>query len=268
MKKKSDFVHLHVHSHFSLLDGACRFEELIRETKKHGMPALAVTDHGNLFGAIEFYKTALAAGIKPILGCEAYIAPNSRFKKESKSISEAAFHLLLLVKNEKGYKNLIKLVTAAYMEGFYYRPRIDKEILSQHSEGLIATSGCLSSEICHYLMRDQTDRAEKSLGEYVDIFGKDNFYIEYMDHGISEQKKVNQALRKMESRMGLKPIATNDVHYMHREDAKAHDALLCINTGKLMSDKDRLKFPAEEFYFKAPNVMIWATFSLPYFCFT
>ncbi|MFH1023956.1 MAG: DNA polymerase III subunit alpha [Planctomycetota bacterium] len=255
MKKNSPFVHLHVHSHYSLLDGACRHEELVQTAREMGMPSLAVTDHGNLFGAIEFYKTAVESGIKPILGCEVYVAPGSRHSRESKTGQESSQHLVLLIKNERGYKNLIQLVTLANIEGFYYKPRVDKEILRKYADGLVATSSCLHSEISMLIANGHEEIAENVASDYSDIFGKDNFYLEVMDHGIPDQKPVNEGIFRLQKRLDIPVVATNDVHYMKRDDWRAHDALLCINTGKLLSDEDRLRMSAPEFYFKSPEEM-------------
>ncbi|GAG03598.1 unnamed protein product, partial [marine sediment metagenome] len=237
-----NFVHLHVHSHYSLLDGACTVDALIDAAKRQGMRSLALTDHGNLFGAIEFYTKALAAGIKPIIGYEAYVAPGSRFDKEKRTIQGASYHLILLARNEVGYKNLLKLASAAYLEGFYYKPRIDKEILSQHSEGLICLSACLKGEIAHLLTTDNMEAARRCAGEYADMFGPGNFYLELMDHGLSDQKGVNQGLLEIARVLELPVVATNDVHYLTAEDTRAHEVLLCISTGKLLSDENRLRF--------------------------
>ena len=255
MKTHSDFVHLHVHGQYSLLDGMCRLEEMIAEAKRHRMPALALTDHGNLFGAIEFYEACMKGGIKPILGVETYVAPDSRFEKSSHGISEASFHLILLARDEQGYKNLMKLVSLAYLEGFYYRPRVDKELLSQYGKGLMALSGCLASEIPHLIVGGQELQARKVAGEFVEIFGPGNFYLELQDHQIPEQAKVNRALIEMAGALDLPLVATNDLHYLEKPDARAHEALLCIQTGTNLEDPKRFRFANDEFYFKSPEEM-------------
>jgi len=250
-----DFVHLHVHSHYSLLDGACLIDRLISTAKSFGMKALALTDHGNLFGAIEFYRKAIAAGVKPIIGYEAYLAPGGRRVKDSGGRPEASFHLTLLARNIQGYKNLLKIASIAYLEGFYYRPRIDREILEQYHEGLVCLSGCLSSEISTYLKANDRKRALESATFYRNIFGKDHFFLELQDTGIPEQRMIREGLLEIADALGLKVVATNDVHYIKREDAQAHDVLLCINTGKALSDENRLRMPTDEFYFKSAEEM-------------
>ncbi|HAK60155.1 MAG TPA: DNA polymerase III subunit alpha [Nitrospiraceae bacterium] len=253
----ADFVHLHLHTEFSLLDGAIRINDLVTKAKELKMPAVAVTDHGNLFGALTFYQKAMKAGIKPIVGCEIYVAPGSRFDKTTKSghQDEASFHLILLVRNKQGYKNLVKLVTAAYLEGFYYRPRIDKELLKQHSEGLIASSACLGGEVPSLLLQNRYDEAKKAALDYQEILGHDNFYFELQDNGIPEQETVNRELIKLSQDTGIGLIATNDCHYLDMDDHKSHDALLCIQTGKIVKDTDRMHFTSETFYMKTPEEM-------------
>lgn len=251
----SDFVHLHVHTQYSLLDGACLLERLLRRVKEYKMPACAITDHGNMFGAIEFYDMAMKMGVKPIIGSEVYIAPDSRFEKSSHGIQEASFHLILLAKNETGYKNLLKLVSSGYLEGFYYRPRIDKEILSNHKDGLICLSSCLKGEIPHLIMTNQLEQAKKVADEYKNMFGKDNFYLEVQDNGIPEQETVNEGLIKMSKDLGLGLVATNDVHYMQKDHSRAHDILLCIQTQTNMDDPNRMHLQTDEFYFKSKDEM-------------
>ncbi|MFA6078909.1 MAG: DNA polymerase III subunit alpha [Candidatus Omnitrophota bacterium] len=251
----SDFVHLHVHTQYSLLDGACVLEPLIRKVKEYKMPACAITDHGNMFGAIEFYDLAMKNGIKPIIGCEAYIAPGSRFEKSAHGISEASFHILLLARNETGYKNLMKIVTAGYLEGFYYRPRIDKEVLAKYHEGLICMSACLKGEIPHLIMTNQIDKAKKIAGEYKELFGKDHFYLEIQDNLIPEQDIVNQELIKMSKELDIGLTATNDIHYLERAHAKAHEVLLCVQTQTTMEDPKRMKLQTNEFYLKSKQEM-------------
>ncbi|MFA5146009.1 MAG: DNA polymerase III subunit alpha [Candidatus Omnitrophota bacterium] len=251
----SDFVHLHVHTQYSLLDGACLLERLIQKIKDCRMPACAVTDHGNMFGAIEFYDLAIKHGIKPIIGSEVYIAPDSRFEKSSHGIQEASFHLVLLAKNETGYRNLMKLVSAGFLEGFYYRPRIDKEILAKHKDGLICLSACLKGEIPHLISTNQLPQAKKVIDEYKSIFGKENFYLEIQDNLIPEQGTVNEELIKLSKDMGLGLVATNDIHYLEKEHAKSHEVLLCIQTQTTMEDPNRMRLQTEEFYFKSKEEM-------------
>ena len=263
MKAHSDFVHLHVHSQYSLLDGACRLDGLIAQAQRHKMPALAITDHGNLFGAIEFYQACMKGGVKPILGVEAYVAPNSRFEKSNQGISDASYHLVLLARDERGYRNLIKLVSLAYLEGFYYRPRMDKELLAQYGEGLMALSGCLASEIPHLIIAGQEQQARKTAGQFVEIFGRGNFYLELQDHHLGDQHKVNRSLVEMSKELDLPLVATNDLHYLDRMDAKAHEALLCIQTGTNLADPNRFRFANDEFYFKSPEEMLKTFHEVP-----
>jgi DNA polymerase III subunit alpha len=249
------FIHLHVHSHYSLLDGATRIESLISRVKADGMPAAALTDHGNLFGAIEFYSAAKKAGIKPIVGCEVYMAPGSRTERDAKGISDASFHLLLLAQNLEGYRNLLKLCSIAYLEGFYYRPRIDREILRELSGGLICTSTCLGGEVPQALLTKDRAAAEDVAKTYLSIFGPDRFFIEIQDHGLPEQKQTNPELIDIARRLGVGVVATNDVHYLEHGDHEAHDVLCCISTGKLLADEGRFKFPTDQFYLKSPQEM-------------
>ncbi|MCG2722092.1 MAG: DNA polymerase III subunit alpha [Thermodesulfovibrionales bacterium] len=264
MVQHADYVPLHVHTEYSLLDGAIKIKELVEQASAFRMPAVAITDHGNLFGAVEFYRLATKAGIKPIIGCEVYISSGSRFdKKQGGEIDEASFHLILLAKDNHGYRNLVTLVTRAYMEGFYYKPRIDMQLLEQYSGGLIALSSCLKGEIPYYLMRGMVDRARKKALEYKHILGPDNFYLEIQDNGIAEQEEVNRKLVELAKELHIGIVATNDCHYMRPDDAKAHDILLCIQTGKSFQDKARLKFKTESLYFKSPEEMQQAFRELP-----
>ncbi|MBU0633827.1 MAG: DNA polymerase III subunit alpha [Candidatus Omnitrophica bacterium] len=249
----SDFVHLHVHSQYSLLDGACQISKLIDTAQALRMPALGITDHGNIFGAIEFYIEANKKGVKPIIGCEIYVAKNSRHEKGEKGIKSPNHHLTLLIKDEEGYHNLMRLVSIAYLEGFYYKPRIDKEVLSSFSKGLIALSGCLKGEIASLILADQEKNAVDVAVYYRDLFGPDNFYLEIMDHGLKEQQQVNKALIKLGRDLGIPLIATNDVHYLKKEMAIAHEVLLCIQTQTTLSDNKRMKFSTNEFYFKSAD---------------
>ncbi|NQT33087.1 MAG: DNA polymerase III subunit alpha [Candidatus Omnitrophica bacterium] len=252
---QSNFVHLHVHTQFSLLDGACRLGELVDLAKKYNMPACAITDHGNMFGAIEFYEKAKSAGIKPIIGCEIYVAPESRFDKTSHGIKGASYHLVLLAKNMTGYRNLMEIVSTGYLEGFYYKPRVDKEVLAKYSKGIIALSSCLGGEIPHFLVSDQWEQAKTSVREYADIFGKDDFYLEIQDNHLDEQYKLNTDLIKLARELDLNLVATNDVHYLDRSDAKAHEALLCIQTQTTLDDPNRMRFQTDRLYFKSPEEM-------------
>jgi len=255
MSPSPEFVHLHLHSEYSLLDGACHIDELVEQAAKGGMKAMALTDHGNMFGAVAFHDACLAGGVKPILGCEIYVATGSRHDKSAAGIQEAYNHMTLLAANDAGYHNLVKLVSIGYMEGFYHRPRIDKELLARHAEGLIGLSGCLSSEIAMHLRAGADAAALQSVGEFADLFGKDRFYLELMDHGLEEQRRVNQGLLRLHQRTGLPVVATNDTHYLRKEDHQAHDVLLAIGSGKKVTDTDRLRFDAEEFYLKTAEEM-------------
>lgn len=251
----ADFVHLHCHTHYSLLDATCKVDSLMKRAAELKFPALALTDHGNLFGSVQFYKSAMKHGIKPILGMEAYIAPGSRFEKQTHGIKEASFHLTLLAKNETGYRNLMKLTSAGYLEGFYYRPRIDKDILRTHAEGLIGMTACMRGEVPYYLRNDQPREAKKALEDYISIFGKENFYLELMEQGLEPQRKVNEAFLKFRKDYGLKVVATNDCHYIHRHDAAAHDALICIGTGSMIDEPNRLRYEGDQFYLRTPEEM-------------
>jgi DNA polymerase-3 subunit alpha len=250
-----DFVHLHLHTEYSLLDGACRVDELVDQGAKLGMKAMAITDHGNMFGAVTFYDAAKAKGVKPIIGCEIYVAIGSRFDKNASGITEAYNHLTLLSTDEVGYHNLMKLVSAGYTEGFYHRPRIDKDILAQHSKGLVALSGCLSGEVAGYLRGGQEAQALKAVMAYSDMFGPDRFYLELMDHGIEDQRQVNRALLRVRDKTNLPLVATNDAHYLKADDHEAHDILVCIGSGKKVQDAQRLKFDTQEFYVKSAAEM-------------
>jgi DNA polymerase-3 subunit alpha len=256
MMTASAFVHLHNHTEYSLLDGAIRLKSLMERANKYQMPALAITDHGNMFGAIKFYKMAQSYGIKPILGCEVYVAPESRLEKSSpQGIAEASYHLILLATEMEGYKNLIKLVSIGYLEGFYYRPRIDKEVLAQYSRGLVALSSCLKGEIPLRLAQGQREKAVEAAATFKDIMGKDSFFLELQDQGLEGQDKINRALIELSKELDLPLVATNDCHYLDRTDAQAHDILLCIQTGKTLKDSDRLRFSSDQFYFRSPEEM-------------
>ena len=252
----SDFVHLHLHTQFSLLDGAIRLDPLFEKAKEYKMPAIAMTDHGNLYGAVDFYQKAHKYGIKPIIGCEVYIAPKSRFNKSgARGASESAYHLILLVKNQKGYTNLCKLVSSGHLEGFYYKPRIDMEILKEHNEGLIALSACLHGQIPHLINRGKQEDAISLAREYSTIFDKDRFFLELQENSIADQKRVNNGLIEISKDVGLPLVATNDCHYLNREDARAHELLLCIQTGKTIQDEKRMRFTGDDFYLKSADEM-------------
>ncbi len=254
----TEFVHLHLHSQYSLLDGAIRFDEVFDLARKHRMDTVALTDHGNMFGAIEFYQTAIKHGIKPIVGCELYVAPGSRFEKKTTAAErgEGAFHLTLLVKNRTGYFNLIKLISLAHLEGFYYKPRVDKELLSKYHEGLICLSGCLKGEIAILAGRGEMKKALQVAEEYRRIFEDRRFFIELQKNGVENQGLVNERLLEIGRELFLPVVATNDCHYLHREDARAHEILLCIQTGKTLNDSDRMRFSSDEFYFRSPQEMM------------
>ncbi|MGQ9735780.1 MAG: DNA polymerase III subunit alpha [Thermaceae bacterium] len=255
--KPLKFAHLHQHTQFSLLDGAARLDDLLQWVKAvtPEEPSLAITDHGNLFGAVEFYKKATALGIKPIIGYEAYVAAESRFdRKRGKGLDGGYFHLTLLAKDFKGYQNLVKLATRAYLEGFYEKPRIDREILREHAEGLIVLSGCLAGEIPQFILQDRLDLAEVRLNEYLSIFG-DNYFLEIQDHGLPEQKRVNEVLKEIAKKYGIGLVATNDGHYVKKEDAEAHAVLLAIQSKTTWDDPKRWRFPCDEFYVKTPEEM-------------
>ncbi|CAH2031728.1 DNA polymerase III subunit alpha [Trichlorobacter ammonificans] len=256
------FVHLHLHSQYSLLDGAIRIEDLVAKAKAYNMPALAITDHGNMFGAVEFYLKCKKAGIKPLIGCELYIAPDSRFSKDSKGISEAAYHLILLCENLEGYKNLSYLTSAGFKEGFYYRPRIDRELLEKHADGLIALSACLKGEVAMQCGRGRMEEAIETARWYADLF-PGRYYIELQENTLPEQDTVNKRLLEVARELALPLVATNDCHYLNREDARAHEVLLCIQTGKTMSDPTHMKFSADEFYVKTPQEMAAAFSYVP-----
>ncbi|MCP4685429.1 MAG: DNA polymerase III subunit alpha [bacterium] len=254
--KYANFVHLHTHSQYSLLDGACRLDSVIELAREHKMPALAVTDHGNMFGAIEFYKKANRAGIKPIIGCEAYVAGGSRHeKKPSNRYPDGGFHMVLLAKNLTGYKNLMKLTSAGFLEGFYHRPRIDKELLRLHSEGLIATSACLKGEVNWNLLNGNTETAVATARELHEIFGEGNFYLELQNHGLEKEQMLIPKVDAISRETGIPLVVTNDCHYLRQEDSLAHDALLCIQTGKMVEDTQRMRYNSDQIYFKSADEM-------------
>ncbi|MBN1687875.1 MAG: DNA polymerase III subunit alpha [Candidatus Omnitrophica bacterium] len=251
----SDFVHLHCHTQYSLLDGAAKVNDLIRRAVELKFPAIAMTDHGNLFGTVDFYSHAMKQGIKPIIGMETYIAPGSRFEKQAHGIKEASFHFVLLARNEVGHQNLMKLSSAGYLEGFYYRPRIDKDLLKAHSEGLIGLTGCLKGEVAYSIRNDQPHEARRALREFLDIFGPQNLYLEIMDQGLEPQRKVIQEYLKLKKEFGIKLVATNDVHYIYRHHAEAHDALICIGTGTTIDEPNRIRYHGDNYYLKSAEEM-------------
>ncbi|NLI91897.1 MAG: DNA polymerase III subunit alpha [Peptococcaceae bacterium] len=248
------FTHLHVHTEYSLLDGAARISELARQAAEMDMPALAITDHGVMFGVIDFYKSCHKQGIKPIIGCEVYVAPGKRTDRVMGK-DDKNYHLVLLAENIEGYRNLVKIVSQAHIDGFYYKPRADKELLQQYSKGLIALSGCLAGEVSEFLLQDNYSRAKDAAHELQAIFGKDHFYLEIQDHGLSDQRKVNLGLRKLSQETRIPLVATNDVHYVRKDDAFIQDVLLCIQTGKTLADANRMSFEGKEFYLKSKREM-------------
>src|SRR5687768_6106214 len=250
----TEFVHLHLHSEYSLLDGACRIEELLDKAVELKMPALAITEHGNMFSSIAFHDQARKRGINPILGCEVYVAPGDR-RTKSGTPGETANNLVLLAETKDGYHNLIKLVSSGYTEGFYYKPRIDKALLAAHAKGLIGLSSCLKGEVATGIRTEQQRKAIEAAAAYRDILGANNFFLEMQYQGIEDQKVVNAGLQPIAKDLGLQLVATNDVHYLQNTDFKAHDVLLCIGTGKTVADTDRLRFHGDQFYLKSPAEM-------------
>ena len=248
------FAHLHVHTEYSLLDGASRVKELIRRTKELGMDSVAITDHGVMYGAVRFYKEAKAQGVHPVIGCEVYLAPGMR-QERAEVDGTRYYHLILLAENETGYRNLVELISLANIEGYYYKPRIDKELLRQYHEGIIALSACVAGEIPQAILRGNNERAEALVAEYVEIFGQDNFFLEIQDHGLPEEKTVNRALRELAKKYDIGLVATNDVHYVHADDSEFHDILLCVQTGRTINDPDRMRFSGPDYYLKSEEEM-------------
>ena len=244
------FVHLHVHTEYSLLDGACRIDSIMDRVKELGQTAVAITDHGVMYGCIDFYKAAKAAGIKPIIGCEVYVA-RRRMEDKVHGLDKDPYHLVLLCRNRTGYENLCLLVSEAFQKGFYGKPRVDLELLEKHHEGLIALSACLAGGVAQYLMDENYDGAKTYALRLAGIFGEGNFYLELQDHDIQEQRAVNQGIRRLARETGLPMVVTNDAHYLRREDAGMQDVLLCVQTGKTVDDPNRMKFQTEEFYLKS-----------------
>lgn len=250
-----NFTHLHVHTEYSLLDGSNKIKEYVARVKALGMDSAAITDHGVMFGVIDFYREAKAAGIHPVLGCEVYVAPNSRFDKETTGGDDRYHHLVLLAENNTGYSNLMKIVSKGYVEGFYYKPRVDMEVLAEFHEGVIALSACLAGEVQRYLVRGLYDEAVKTARRYEEAFGRDNYFLELQDHGIADQKLVNQQLMRMSKETGIPLVATNDIHYTYEEDVASHDILLCIQTAKKLADEDRMRYEGGQYYVKSPEEM-------------
>ncbi len=261
--ENTKFVHLHLHTDYSLLDGACEVETVMNRMVDLKMPAAAITDHGNLFGAVSFYEAAKKRNIKPIIGCEVYVARGSHTDRTSTEGEKANHHLVLLCENNTGYKNLVKLVSHGYLQGFYYKPRIDKELLAKHSEGLICLSACLSGEVCSNLAQDHYGAARKAAGDYLDIFGRDRFYVEIQDQGLEVEHRINPELVRLSKELGVPMVATNDCHYVTQQDSRAHEVLLCIQTGKTMSDNNRMRFSTDQFYVKTQEEMAHLFRELP-----
>ncbi|MXX11119.1 MAG: DNA polymerase III subunit alpha, partial [Nitrospira sp. SB0667_bin_9] len=259
----SQFVHLHLHTQYSLLDGANQLNPLLKQVRDFHQPALAITDHGNLFGAVDFYEKATAHGVKPIIGCEAYLAPGSRRQREGLLAHNDYYHLILLATNLKGYHNLIKLSSKAYLEGFYYKPRMDKELLQEHHEGLIALSGCLSGEVPYLIGQRDMEKATQTAGEYREIFGKDHYYLEVQANGLDYQLIANRGLVEIHKKLGIPLVGTNDCHYLKKEDARPHEIMLCLQTGKTLSDANRMKFDTDQLYVKSTAEMIQEFAELP-----
>ena len=249
------FAHLHVHTEYSLLDGSNKIKEYVKRVKELGMDSAAITDHGVMYGVIDFYRAAKAEGIKPIIGCEVYVAPNSRFDKELTGGDDRYYHLVLLAENNVGYANLMKIVSKGFTEGYYYKPRVDMEVLNQYHEGIIALSACLAGEVARYIQKGLYDEAKKSALKYQACFGKENYFLELQDHGMPEQASVNQALLRMSRELDIPLVATNDVHYTYADDEKSHDILLCIQTGKRLSDENRMRYEGGQYFVKSEEEM-------------
>ena len=251
-----DFTHLHVHTEYSLLDGSNKIKEYVARVKELGMDSAAITDHGVMYGCIDFYRAAKEAGIRPILGCEVYVAPGSRFDKEAGGSSGRYYHLVLLAENNQGYANLMKIVSKGFVEGYYYKPRVDLELLKQYHEGIIALSACLAGEVARYLTKSMYEDAKAAALRYQEIFGENNFFLELQDHGIPQQQMVNQQLMRLHEETGIPMAATNDVHYTYRDDVESHDILLCLQTGKKLADEDRMRYEGGQYFVKSPQEMV------------
>ena len=254
-QKIPDFTHLHVHTEYSLLDGSNKIREYVARVRELGMDSAAITDHGSMYGIIDFYRAAKEAGIRPILGCEVYVAPDSRFDREFGSGEDRYYHLVLLAENNQGYSNLMKIVSKGFVEGFYYRPRVDMEVLEQYHEGIIALSACLAGEVAKFLVRGMYEEAKAAALKYEKVFGKGNYFLEIQDHGISEQQMVIQQLLRMHQETGIELVATNDVHYTRAEDADPHDILLCLQTNRKITDENRMRYEGGQYYVKSPQEM-------------
>ena len=249
------FTHLHVHTEYSLLDGSNKIKEYVARVKELGMNSAAITDHGVMYGVIDFYRAAREAGIKPILGCEVYVAPNSRFDKELTGGEDRYHHLVLLAENNTGYANLMKIVSRGFTEGYYYKPRVDMEVLQEFHEGIIALSACLAGEVPRFILKGMKDEARKAARKYEACFGKGNYFLELQDHGIPEQRTVNMELLQMSRELDIPLVTTNDVHYTYAEDAIPHDILLCLQTGKKLADEDRMRYEGGQYYVKSEEEM-------------
>ncbi|MFR1904166.1 MAG: PHP domain-containing protein, partial [Veillonella sp.] len=249
------FVHLHSHTEFSLLDGISRLPDMVRRAKELNQPALAITDHGNMYAAIYFYKECVAQGVKPIIGCEVYVTEGSRLDKPEGRSRERLKHLILLAETMEGYRNLVKIVSKASTEGFNYKPRADRDLLRQYSKGIIALSACIQGEIPQYILQDNMEGAKRSIEWYIETYGKDNFFLEIQNHGLPEEAKAQEELIKLSKEYGLGIVASNDFHYVLKEDADAQDIKVCISTGRRRAEVDRLKFPNDEFYLKSGDEM-------------
>ena len=245
------FTHLHVHTEYSLLDGSNKIKEYVKRIKELGMDSGAITDHGVMYGVIDFYKEARANGIKPILGCEVYVAPDSRFDKELTGGEDRYHHLVLLAENNTGYSNLMKIVSIGFTEGYYYKPRVDMEVLNKYHEGIIALSACLAGEVPRLIVKGLYQEAKNCVQKYLDCFGRGNYFLELQDHGIPAQKTVNASLMRISKEMDIPLVATNDIHYTYAEDEKSHDILLCIQTAKKVSDSDRMRYDGGQYYVKS-----------------
>jgi len=259
----SQFVHLHLHTQYSLLDGANQLNPLFKQVQTFEMPAVAMTDHGNLFGAIEFYQKAHAHGIKPIIGCEAYMAPGSRSQRQGLLAHNDYYHLILLAKNLTGYHNLMKLSSKAYLEGFYYKPRMDKELLAEHHEGLIALSGCLSGEVPYLIGQQKMKDAIQAADDYRSIFGPGNYYLEVQANGLAQQLIVNRGVVDIHKKLNIPLVGTNDCHYLKKNDAYPHEVMLCLQTGKTLQDADRMRFDTDQLYVKSTEEMVASFAELP-----
>ncbi|MDE7250689.1 MAG: PHP domain-containing protein, partial [Lachnospiraceae bacterium] len=249
------FTHLHVHTEYSLLDGSNKIKEYVKRVKELGMDSAAITDHGVMYGVIDFYKACQEEGINPILGCEVYVAPNSRFDRELTGGEERYYHLVLLAENNIGYDNLMKIVSRGFTEGYYYKPRVDMELLQQYHEGIIALSACLQGEVAKYIQKGLIDEAKKAALRYRDCFGENNYFLELQDHGLPEQRTVNTVLLQISKELGIPLVTTNDVHYTYANDVQPHDILLCIQTGKKLADEDRMRYEGGQYYVKSEEEM-------------